>query len=128
MTGQVAEIGADYVCMSTTENTVWISIREIAAVRSAADPGAPAASTGGPDARLVDARLVDVIQDLILSEVTIILTIRGGAQISGTPTTVGPSVTLVDDRGNTTVNVDAIVIMSQLMAKSPGGRTVHQVV
>lgn len=106
--GTVTEVGTDYVCLDTGRDHTWIRIAETTGVRTEMDP-----ATMVSDPPTLSATLIDVIEDLMMAEVTVSVVLRGGARTSGTPLTIGESLMIRDDRGHTVLEPSTVVAISR---------------
>lgn len=117
-TGEVVSTGRDHACLDIGGDPRWITYTGIEAVASPLDP-----ATALPRAVEGDATLIDVLEDLALSEVTVSVLLSSGSRISGIPLSAGEALTLRTDNGFVVVETTSIVVVSRLRGDVSGVRT-----
>lgn len=108
ISGELVETGHDYACVDISGDHRWIAFGAIVAVGSPIDPASTIKRSS-----MIDAALIDVIEDLTLSEVSISILMTGGSRITGTPLGVGEALIMRDEHGFVVVAVDSVVAISR---------------
>lgn len=110
--GKVTEVGLDYVCIESPGGPVWAVLDTVLAVSAPVDPGSVAGTRP-----LSGSRLVDVLEDLALTEAEVVLTLSNGGRVAGMILATGSSVTLRDAGSFTLIQLARITKVS-----CPGAR------